>query len=156
MNKNSKNIKNNINKSQSNFFSTLIRHLDIYGQPLQWYISSDKKYNTVAGGTRSFLVVGCSLIFLVYSIIKLLSYREGNFVFYDIVQTESEDVPFFYYKDFEIFFYFQKSNRRFMVMNSEILQATLGETYTVSNCPQDSEESKRRNLNEKKYKKKGC
>ena len=122
MNKSPKNKR----KFEPNFCSSLIRNLDIYGQPLQWYIGSDKKYTTIVGGTRSFLVISCALIFLIYSIFKLLHHREGSFVFYDIVEGESGDIPFIYYKDFEIFFYFQKANRRFMRMDNELLQVTLG------------------------------
>ena len=143
MNKKQKNKKN----FEPNFCSSLIRNLDIYGQPLQWYIGSDKKYTTIVGGTRSFLVISCALIFLIYSILKLFHHREGSFVFYDIVEGESGDIPFIYYKDFEIFFYFQKANRRFMRMDNELLQVTLGETYTTSECSSSSEESEnRRNL----------
>ena len=152
MNKNQQN--QNIKNFKPNFCSTLIRNLDIYGQPLQWYIGADKKYTTLVGGTRSILVITCALIFLIYSIYKLFTNREGSFVFYDIVESESGDLPFIYYKDFEIFFYFQKSDRRFMKMDEDILQVTLGETYTTSDCSSSEESERRRYLKEKKREKK--
>ena len=83
-----------------------MRHLDIYGQHLQWYIGNDKTYNRVVGWHSTFFVIGAALIFLFYSIYQLFTSREGTYVFYDIVFSEIEDEFIYYYKDFEIFFFF--------------------------------------------------
>ena len=35
------------NYEQQSSYQYIMRHLDIYGQPLQWYIGNDKTYNTL-------------------------------------------------------------------------------------------------------------
>ena len=106
-------------------YQYIMRHLDIYGQPLQWYIGNDKTYNTVVGGCRTFFVIGAALIFLIYSIYQLFTSREGSYVFYDIVFSEIEDEYIYYYQDFEIFFFFQTSGHQMMEMNTDILKAVI-------------------------------
>ncbi len=103
-----KKVKNkNEFKEKQNTYQYIMRHLDIYGEPLQWYIGNDKTYNTVVGGCRTFFVIGAALIFLGYSIYQLFTSREGSYVFYDIVFSEIQDENVYYYQDFEIFFFFQ-------------------------------------------------
>ena len=54
-------------------YQYIMRKIDIYGEPLQWYIGNNETYHTVAGGFRTFLVISIALIFLFYSIIKLFT-----------------------------------------------------------------------------------
>ena len=38
-------------------YSYIMRKIDIYGEPLQWYIGKNETYRTVAGGFKSFFVI---------------------------------------------------------------------------------------------------
>jgi len=142
------------NESQSSY-QYIMRHLDIYGQPLQWYIGNDKTYNTVVGGCRTFFVIGAALIFLIYSIYQLFTSREGSYVFYDIVFSEIEDEYIYYYQDFEIFFFFQTSGHQMMEMDADILKAVIKQTKASedSSSSESTESTRLRNLKKKKKRK---
>ena len=71
-------------KEKENTYQYIMRHIDIYGEPLNWYIGNHQTYNTTVGGCRTFIVIGCALIFLIYSIYNLFTDRNGSFLFYDI------------------------------------------------------------------------
>ena len=137
-------------EEHQNTYQYLMRHLDIYGEPLQWYIGNDKTYNTVIGGCRTFFVVGAALIFLFYSIYQLFTSREGTYVFYDIVFSEIEDENIYYYQDFEIFFFFQTSRHQMMGMDSDILKAVIKQTKASDDSSSDSSELTLRNLKNKR------
>ena len=140
-------------KEKQNTYQYIMRHLDIYGEPLQWYIGNDKTYNTVVGGCRTFFVIGAALIFLGYSIYQLFTSREGSYVFYDIVFSEISDENVYYYKDFEIFFFFQTSGRQMMEMDTDILQAVIKQTKASddsSSSTDSSDITRLRNLNKKR------
>ena len=148
-------MKNKKNYEQQSSYQYIMRHLDIYGQPLQWYIGNDKTYNTVVGGCRTFFVIGAALIFLIYSIYQLFTSREGSYVFYDIVFSEIEDEYIYYYQDFEIFFFFQTSGHQMMEMNTDILKAVIKQTKASddSSSSESSESTRLRNLEKKKNRK---
>ena len=110
--------KNNEEERQSTY-QFIMRKIDIYGEPLQWYIGSNETYQTVAGGFRTFLVISIALIYLLYLIIMLFKDRNGSFVMYDISYSELEDAEFKYYEHFEIFFFF-KSSSSMMEMDTSI------------------------------------
>ena len=93
-------------KEKTNTYQYIMRHIDIYGEPLSWFIGNNKTYNTTVGGCRTFIVISCTLLFLIYSIYNLFNDRNGSFIFYDITYPEIEDTTFYYYNDFEIFFFF--------------------------------------------------
>ncbi len=57
-------------------YKYLMRKIDIYGEPLQWYIANNEAYQTVSGGCKTIFVISISLKFLIYSIIKLITDRE--------------------------------------------------------------------------------
>ena len=141
---------------QQSSYQYIMRHLDIYGQPLQWYIGNDKTYNTVVGGCRTFFVIGAALIFLVYSIYQLFTSREGSYVFYDIVFSEISDESIYYYQDFEIFFFFQTSGHQMMEMNTDILKAVIKQTKASddsSSSSESTESTRLRNLRKRKNRK---
>jgi len=144
-----------VEKNQ-NTYQYIMRHIDIYGEPLQWYIGNDKTYNTVVGGCRTFFVIGAALIFLGYSIYKLFTSREGSYVFYDIVFSEIADESVYYYKDFEIFFFFQTSGHQMMEMDTDILKAVIKQTKASeedSSSSESSDSTRLRNLNKKRKRK---
>ena len=118
-------------KSQTKY-QYIMRKIDIYGEPLQWYIGNKENYQTVAGGFRTFLVITIALIFLFYSIIKLFTDRDGSFVMYDISYSELNDADFVYFRDFEIFFFF-KSSSAMMEMDTSIFQAYLTQINATDN-----------------------
>ena len=137
-------------------YQYIMRHLDIYGQPLQWYIGNDKTYNTIVGGCRTFFVIGAALIFLIYSIYQLFTSREGSYVFYDIVFSEISDESIYYYQDFEIFFFFQTSGHQMMQMNTDILKAVIKQTKASddsSSSSESTESTRLRNLRKRKNRK---
>ncbi len=141
---------------QQSSYQYIMRHLDIYGQPLQWYIGNDKTYNTVVGGCRTFFVIGAALIFLAYSIYQLFTSREGSYVFYDIVFSEISDESIYYYQDFEIFFFFQTSGHQMMEMNTDILKAVIKQTKASddsSSSSESTESTRLRNLRKRKNRK---
>ena len=151
-----KKVKNkNEFKEKQNTYQYIMRHLDIYGEPLQWYIGNDKTYNTVVGGCRTFFVIGAALIFLGYSIYQLFTSREGSYVFYDIVFSEIQDENVYYYQDFEIFFFFQTSGRQMMQMDTDFLQAVIKQTKasdedSSSSSTDSTDITRLRNLNKKR------
>ena len=123
--------KNNEEERQSTY-QFIMRKIDIYGEPLQWYIGTNETYQTVAGGFRTFLVISIALIYLLYLIIMLFKDRNGSFVMYDISYSELEDAEFKYYEHFEIFFFF-KSSSSMMEMDTSIFQAYLTQVDASSN-----------------------
>ena len=100
-------MSNNPEEAHQNTYQYIMRKIDMYGEPLQWYIGSNETYQTVAGGFRTFLVFSITFIYLVYLIIMLFKDRSGSFVMYDISYSELDDAEFKYYEHFEIFFYFK-------------------------------------------------
>ena len=128
-------------KEKTNTYQYIMRHIDIYGEPLSWFIGNNKTYNTTVGGCRTFIVISCALLFLIYSIYNLFNDRNGSFIFYDITYPEIEDTTFYYYNDFEIFFFFQSSGREWMKMNNNILQVSL--IQTIASDDEDEEDNER-------------
>ena len=120
------------NKERQNTYQYIMRKIDIYGEPLQWYIGNNETYHTVAGGFRTFLVISIAIIFLLYSIIMLFKDRNGSFVMYDISYSELDDADFVYFRDFEIFFFF-KSSSAMMEMDTSIFQAYLTQINATDN-----------------------
>ena len=148
--------KQNENQKKQNTYQYIMRHIDIYGEPLQWYIGNDKTYNTVVGGCRTFFVLSAALIFLGYSIYQLFTSREGSYVFYDIVFSEIEDENVYYYRDFEIFFFFQTSGHQMMEMDTDFLKAVIKQTKASeddSSSSESSDTTRLRNLNKKRKRK---
>ena len=128
-------MSNNPEEAHQNTYQYIMRKIDMYGEPLQWYIGSNETYQTVAGGFRTFLVFSITFIYLVYLIIMLFKDRSGSFVMYDISYSELDDAEFKYYEHFEIFFYF-KSSSAMMEMDTSIFRAYLtqidsSESYTA-------------------------
>jgi hypothetical protein len=101
-------------------YSYIMRKIDIYGEPLQWYIGKNETYRTVAGGFKTFVVISISLLFLLYSFIQLIKNRECSFIMYDITYSELNDSEIFYFDDFEIFLFF-KSKTSIINVESKIL-----------------------------------
>ncbi len=128
-------------KEKTNTYQYIMRHIDIYGEPLSWFIGNNKTYNTTVGGCRTFIVISCALLFFIYSIYNLFNDRNGSFIFYDITYPEIEDTTFYYYNDFEIFFFFQSSERERMKMNNNILQVSL--IQTIASDDEDEEDNER-------------
>ncbi len=122
----------NTEEERQRTYQFIMRKIDIYGEPLQWYIGSNETYQTVAGGFRTFLVISIALIYLLYLIIMLFKDRNGSFVMYDISYSELEDAEFKYYEHFEIFFFF-KSSSSMMEMDTSIFQAYLTQVDASSN-----------------------
>ncbi len=149
-------MENKENEEKQNKYQYIMRHIDIYGEPLNWFIGNHETYNTTVGGCRTFIVIGCAFVFLIYSIYNLIHDRNGSFIFYDITYPEIEDAQFYYYKDFEIFFFFQSSGREWMTMDTDIFQVSLIQT-TASDEEEEEEEddddSTLRNLKKRKNKK---
>ena len=128
-------MSNNPEEAHQNTYQYIMRKIDMYGEPLQWYIGSNETYQTVAGGFRTFLVFSITFIYLVYLIIMLFKDRSGSFVMYDISYSELDDAEFKYYEHFEIFFYF-KSSSAMLEMDTSIFRAYLtqidsSESYTA-------------------------
>ena len=141
-------------KEKQNTYQYIMRYIDIYGEPLNWFIGNHQTYNTTVGGCRTFIVFVCAFIFLIYTVYNLFHDRNGSFLFYDITYPEIEDAQFYYYKDFEIFFFFQSSGREWMIMDTDIFQVSLIQT-TASDDDDEEEDSDStlRNLNVKKKRK---
>ena len=118
-----KNMKNEEEKHQTTY-QYIMRKIDIYGEPLQWYIGRNERYTTVAGGFKTFIVISISLLFLLYSFIKLIKDREGSFIMYDITYSELNDSEIFYFDDFEIFLFF-KSKTSIINVDSHLLNVDL-------------------------------
>jgi hypothetical protein len=118
-----KNMKNEEEKHQTTY-QYIMRKIDIYGEPLQWYIGRNERYTTVAGGFKTFIVISISLLFLLYSFIKLIKDREGSFIMYDITYSELNDSEIFYFDDFEIFLFF-KSKNSIINVDSNLLHVDL-------------------------------
>ena len=133
-----------------NNYQYIMRHIDIYGEPLQWYIGNDKTYSTIVGGYRTFLVIGAALIFLFYSVYKLFTERECSYLFYDIVFSDIDETNLIYYKDFEIFFFFQTHGNHMMEMDKNIIRAVIKQTKASDDSSSSSSESEVRNLSSRK------
>ncbi len=116
-------MKNEEEKHQTTY-QYIMRKIDIYGEPLQWYIGRNERYTTVAGGFKTFIVISISLLFLLYSFIKLIKDREGSFIMYDITYSELNDSEIFYFDDFEIFLFF-KSKNSIINVDSNLLHVDL-------------------------------
>ena len=56
-------MKNKEEKGQM-FFHYLIRKIDRFGQPFQWYIGKNETYQTVTGGIKTIVIISISLFFL--------------------------------------------------------------------------------------------
>ena len=121
----------NLEEKRQSTYQYIMRKIDIYGEPLQWYIGSNETYHTVAGGFRTFLVISIALIYLFYLVIMLFKNRDGSFVMYDISYSELDDAEFKYYEHFEIFFFF-KSSSSMMEMDTSIFQAYLTQVNASS------------------------
>ena len=113
-------------------YSYIMRKIDIYGEPLQWYIGKNETYRTVAGGFKSFLVILISIIFLLYSIIKLIKNREGSFIMYDITYSELNDTTIFYFDDLEIFLFF-KSTTSIINIDRKLINVFLAQINNIDN-----------------------
>ena len=113
-------------------YSYIMRKIDIYGEPLQWYIGKNETYRTVAGGFKSFLVILISIIFLLYSMIKLIKNREGSFIMYDITYSELNDTTIFYFDDLEIFLFF-KSTTSIINIDRKLINVFLAQINNIDN-----------------------
>ena len=140
----------NNSKKYKNNYQYIMRHIDIYGKPLQWFIGNDKTYSTIVGGYRTFFVIGMALIFLFYSIYKLFTQRECSYLFYDIVFSDIEETDLIYYKDFEIFFFFQTHRNQMMEMDKNIIRAVIKQTKPVEDSSSSEESTDVRNLYSRK------
>ena len=140
----------NNSKKYKNNYQYIMRHIDIYGKPLQWFIGNDKTYSTIVGGYRTFFVIGAALIFLFYSIYKLFTERECSYLFYDIVFSDIEETDFIYYKDFEIFFFFQTNRNHMMEMDKNIIRAVIKQTKATDESSSSEESTDVRNLYSRK------
>ena len=97
----------NKEEQEQMFFHYLIRKIDKFGQPLQWYIGKNETYQTVTGGIKTIVIISISLFFLLYSLITFFREREGSFIMYDITYSELNDTNIDYFDDFEIFLFFK-------------------------------------------------
>ena len=118
-------IQKNKGKQNDNSFQYFLKKIDIYGESLNWYIGNNEKYQTITGGIKTAIVILISMIFLLYSLIKLFIDRNGSFVMYDITYPELNNASFIYFNDFEIFFFFQSSSYKMIELDSNIFQAYL-------------------------------
>ena len=98
-------IQKNKGKQNDNSFQYFLKKIDIYGESLNWNIGNNEKYQTITGGIKTAIVILISMIFLLYSLIKLFIDRNGSFVMYDITYPELNNASFIYFNDFEIFFF---------------------------------------------------
>ena len=49
-------------------YSYIMRKIDIYGEPLQWYIGKNETYRTVAGGFKSFFGnININYLFIIFN-----------------------------------------------------------------------------------------
>ena len=124
-------IKQNSTKEQS-IIKYLIKKIDVYGQSLEWYIGNNEKYQTITGGIKTLIIFSISFLFLLYSIIKFFTDRNGSFVMYDIKYSELSDANFNYFKDFEIFFFLRSSSSMIEIDNN-IFQAYLIQINATDN-----------------------
>ena len=113
----------NKEEQEQMFFHYLIRKIDKFGQPLQWYIGKNETYQTVTGGIKTIVIISISLFFLLYSLIIFFRKREGSFIMYDITYSELNDTNIDYFDDFEIFLFFKTSST--MVLNMDIRDARI-------------------------------
>ena len=113
----------NKEEQEQMFFHYLIRKIDKFGQPLQWYIGKNETYQTVTGGIKTIVIISISLFFLLYSLIIFFRKREGSFIMYDITYSELNDTNIDYFDDFEIFLFFKSSST--MVLNMDIKDARI-------------------------------
>ena len=147
-------MENTENEEKTNKYQYIMRHIDIYGEPLNWFIGNHETYNTTVGGCRTFIVIGCALVFLIYSIYNLFHDRNGSFIFYDITYPEIEDAQFYYYQDFEIFFFFQSSGREWMTMDTDIFQVSLIQTTASDDEEEEEDDDSSSSLRNLKMRKK--
>ena len=124
--------KKNEEEKHQTTYQYIMRKIDIYGEPLQWYIGKNETYRTVAGGFKTFVVISISLLFLLYSFIQLIKNREGSFIMYDITYSELNDSEIFYFDDFEIFLFF-KSKTSIINVESKILSVYLAQINDEEN-----------------------
>ena len=113
----------NKEEQEQMFFHYLIRKIDKFGQPLQWYIGKNETYQTVTGGIKTIVIISISLFFLLYSLITFFREREGSFIMYDITYSELNDTNIDYFDDFEIFLFFKTSST--MILNMDIKDARI-------------------------------
>ena len=113
----------NKEEQEQMFFHYLIRKIDKFGQPLQWYIGKNETYQTVTGGIKTIVIISISLFFLLYSLIIFFRKREGSFIMYDITYSELNDTNIDYFDDFEIFLFFKTSST--MILNMDIKDARI-------------------------------
>ncbi len=119
-------MKNKEEKGQM-FFHYLIRKIDRFGQPLQWYIGKNETYQTVTGGIKTIAIISISLFFLLYSLINFFRKREGSFIMYDITYSELNDTNIDYFDDFEIFLFFKSSSTIVLNMDITLVQVYLAQ-----------------------------
>ena len=117
----------NKEEQEQMFFHYLIRKIDKFGQPLQWYIGKNETYQTVTGGIKTIVIISISLFFLLYSLIIFFRKREGSFIMYDITYSELNDTNIDYFDDFEIFLFFKSSSIIVLNMNTSLVQMYLAQ-----------------------------
>ena len=117
----------NKEEQEQMFFHYLIRKIDKFGQPLQWYIGKNETYQTVTGGIKTIVIISISLFFLLYSLITFFRKREGSFIMYDITYSELNDTNIDYFDDFEIFLFFKSSSTIVLNMDITLVQVYLAQ-----------------------------
>jgi hypothetical protein len=104
----------------------IIKALDIFAYPVEWYIGGSKKHGTAVGGLRSAGIILMSLSMLIYSAYLLFSNKKGSFIYYDIIYTNGTTMNITYYDDFEIFLTVlgssKTANLDFNVVNMSLVQ----------------------------------
>lgn len=104
-------------------YSIFLRRIDVFGDPLQWYIGNNKEYGSVIGGMRSFLIVIASITVLIYSAYLLL--QQKRFICVLLVNPESDSLNISYYNDFELFLIATTSDYKDTELDSDVVSITL-------------------------------
>jgi hypothetical protein len=90
------------------------------------------------------------LIFLIYSVYKIFTKREYSYLFYDNIFSYIDETNLIYYKDFEIFFFFQIHGNHMMEKDKNIIRAVIKQTKTTYDNNSSSESKEGRNLSSMK------
>lgn len=123
---------------KENCWSSLMRKIDIFGDPVQWYIENNTHFGTIIGGYRSFTVIFICITFLIYSFVTLFTNRVGSFLYYDVILPNITDSNISYFDTLEIFFFVKGAKNNVVNIDPNLARAYLQQTFYFTSTNQSS------------------
>ena len=109
-------------------FARMVEQIDVFSEPIVWYIHNSSTHGTIAGGARSILVIITAIFFLIYTVVLTFTDRPGTFVTYDVSDTNAVK-NLTYFDEFDFLFYVTigPGSNNIQYLNTSIAKAIMFE-----------------------------